>query len=317
MTKNWKTKKIITGKKPIDRQTQITQSLLIERGLSSKKDQQLFFNPPKPQQIIPESVGIDPKQLKQAVKKINQAIKGKSLIYIYGDYDADGVTATTILWETLHQLGAKVMPFIPSRTDETRGLSKTGIDTIIKQAKKKPSLIITVDNGITSFKGSQYAKDQKIDLIITDHHQAEVDSLPEALSILHSTSLAGAGIAWFLANALSSKVTDLLGVSALGTIADMVPLLKANRSIAKHGLEVLRHTNRPGIKALAELANIDLNHLKEFQVGYSLAPRLNAMARLEHAIDSVRLLCLKNEDKALEAAKALDSTNQKRQVLLI
>jgi len=296
---------------PSRRLKEIIQSLLKQRGLNTLKQQTAFFNPPFPETLQPFSAAL----LTKVSHRIAAAKKNQELIYIYGDYDADGVSATTILWETLYSLGLNVMPYIPTREDKVRGLSQEGIDNIIALAKTKPDLIITVDNGITANKACRYAKKQGIDIIITDHHQSS-KTLPTALAIIHSVDLAGAGVAWFLSLALS-KLAALksLDVAALGTIADMVPLLGINRSIAKYGLKQLSKTPRPGLKALADLANLDLPHIRDYQIGYTLAPRLNAMARLEHALDSVRLLCVKDALKAQNLAKTLEFTNQSRQDL--
>ncbi|MFC1627142.1 single-stranded-DNA-specific exonuclease RecJ [Patescibacteria group bacterium] len=315
MSHNWKITTSLKSTSLKDRHQEIMNSLLKQRGLTTKKLQQDFFAPPTPQKIKPSDAGIKTAELKKAITRINKAKKNQELIYIYGDYDADGVSATSILWESLYRLGINAMPYIPTREDKTRGLSKLGIDQIIDQAGTKPDLIITVDNGITSFKACQYAKTQNIDIIITDHHQPKKDKLPKVKAIVHSTDLAGAGVAWFLAYQLDKQATNSLDITALGTIADMVPLLKANRSLAKFGLAALKKSARPGVQALAQTANIQLEDLQAYQVGYTLAPRLNAMARLEHAIDSVRLLCTKDQNKANNIARTLENTNLDRQNL--
>ena len=298
--------------------------LLKNRGLITKKDQAEFLDPIKPGQITLNQIGLQSAAIAKAVKRLTAARKNQELIYIYGDYDADGVSSTAILWETLNALGFSVLPFIPSRNDPVRGLSPQGIDMIIKQAKTKPGLIITVDNGISSFKGCRYAQKLGMEVIITDHHLPKHKNnqpfFPKALAIIHTTKLAGAGVAWFFSREiikiLTSKISNLsssLDLAALGTIADMVPLLNANRSLAKFGLDKIRLSQRPGLIALAKTANLDLQNLNDYQVSYVLAPRLNALGRLEHALDALRLLCTTDLHRAERLAVHLNQTNQLRQ----
>jgi len=283
----------------------IKQVLLQNRGLNSKSSQQEFFNPTSPEKIDLKSVGINPKSVMMAIKRIREAKANQELVYIYGDYDADGICSTAILWETLHRLKVKVMPYIAPRHDPVRGLSVAGL-------KRFPprSLVITVDNGITGFAAAEYAQKTGLDLIITDHHQPK-ESLPPAVAVLHSTQLAGAGVAWFLARELGGG--GVLDLAAIGTVADMVPLLGANRSLVKFGLEQLRQTNRPGIKTLLALAKIDISGLTPHQISFSLAPRLNAIGRLADSLDALRLLCTQDSSRAQTLAETLTLINQQRQ----
>ncbi len=303
--------------------------LLKNRGLITKKEQTEFLDPLNPDKITLKQIGLQSAAVAKAIKRLKKAHKNQELIYIYGDYDADGVSSTAILWETLNSLGFSVLPFIPGRNDPVRGLSPQGIDMIIKQAKTKPGLIITVDNGISSFKGCQQVHKLGIDVIITDHHLPKHKNnrpfFPKALAIIHTTKLAGVGVAWFFAREIikafkhlrgersSHLGGELLDLAALGTIADMVPLLNANRSLAKFGLEKLRLSRRPGLITLAKTANLDLQELDDYQVSYVLAPRLNALGRLEHALDALRLLCTTDLHRAERLAAHLNQTNQLRQ----
>ena len=298
------------------RRDKIISAILINRGIKTKADQKDFLNPIDPEKIKPEDVGINKVQLKKAVTRIKKAIKNKELIYIYGDYDADGITSTAVLWESLHALKAKVMPYIPGRGDTIRGLSPDGIDQILSDKDGPCQLIITVDNGISAFKGSEYAAKKGIDVIITDHHQPKVKNkkpyYPKVVSVVHTTKLAGVGVSWFLARELKDLETSLELV-AIGTIADMVPLTKANRSLVKFGLESLKQSKRIGLNALASVSKIELPTIATYQIGYMIGPRLNAMARLEHALDSLRLLCTTSLEKANKLANNLNQTNLERQ----
>ena len=315
MDSNWKIQTQIKSTSTKSRRQEIIKALLKIRGLTKKSDITTFLNPKDPKDISIKSVGININQVKIAVKRIKECIKKNQLIYVYGDYDADGITATAILWEALNSMGANVMPYIPQRDEPARGLSKQGIDNIIKLAKATPSLIITVDNGITSFKGCDYAKKLGVDVIITDHHQpkTKIKKLiyPKSLAIIHTQSLAGAGVAWFFSKELTKTLS--LDLVTLGTIADMVPLTHANRSLASHGLKALKASSRPGLKALAIAAQIVLKDLQTYQVSFCLTPRLNAMGRLDKALDSLRLLCTKDHIKAKSLAQNLNQTNQLRQ----
>lgn len=307
----------------------ILNAILESRGFKTEKKIKDFFQPLDPQSIKLSDLGINQVETTKAVKRIKAAIKNQELIYIYGDYDTDGVCSTAILWEALNALGAKVMPYIPVRIDPIRGLSPQGIESL----KDKPSLIITVDNGISAFKGCQAAKNLGIDVIITDHHQPKTKNskacLPQVLAIVHTTQLAGAGVAWFFAREIlkhlkhlrgvnifhlgGEESEDLLDLAAIGTIADMVPLLDANRSLAKYGLEKLRVTHRFGLQALAKIAAIDLPEISEHQVSFILGPRLNAMGRMGHALDSLRLVCTKDKNRSGQLAGHLNEINQLRQ----
>lgn len=270
-----------------------------------------FFSPPSPQKISLAAVGIKQNLIDRAVSIIKQAIKVKRPIYVYGDYDADGISATAVLWEALNSLKAKALPYIAGRNDPVRGLSVEGL----KIFKNKP-LVITVDNGITGFEAAAFAKKAGIDLIITDHHQPKQENSktvwPEVAAIVHTDQLAGAGVAWFLARELGSG-QDSLEIAALGTIADMVPLLGANRSLVKHGLIKLQTSPRPGIIALTHAAQIDLAKITPHQVSFSLAPRLNAMGRLADSIDALRLLCTTDLKRAEALTVKLNEVNQLRQ----
>ena len=330
MNQIWKIQSQITATSLTKRRQQIINSLLKTRGLTTKTQQKEFFNPLKPQDISLKQAAIKPAQITKAIKRITQAIKDNHPIFIYGDYDADGICSTAILWETLHYLNANVLPYIPTRADKTRGLSQQGIDAIIEQSKNQLSqniLIITVDNGISSFKGCDYAKKKNIDVVITDHHQpkhkASKAVLPKALAIVHSTEIAGTGVSWFFAQEILKKIKPAtrnllpatLQLAALGTIADMVPLIKANRSLAKFGITKLQQTRRPGLQILAKISNININQLDSHQISFSLAPRLNALGRLDHALDALRLLCTSDIQRAKDLAANLYQVNKTRQDL--
>jgi single-stranded-DNA-specific exonuclease len=297
----------------------ILKILLENRGHSDKKAIQEFLSP-KLEQVTIDSVGIDKKQLKKAMDRIYDAIKNHEQIIIYGDYDVDGITGTAILWETLYGMKAKVLPYLPDRIDEGYGLSEKGISNL-KLKISNIKLIITVDNGIVANKAVEFAKKEGIDVIITDHHTID-KKLPLAFAIVHTTKMCGAGISWLLAQQFKKKSGEYevdndehLELAALGTVADMVPLTGANRTIVKFGLEKIRRTRRPGLLELFKAAGIE-KEIGVYEIGFLIAPRLNAAGRIENAMDSLRLLCTNNKAKARELAQQLEVTNRERQFLM-
>ncbi|MFH0864115.1 MAG: single-stranded-DNA-specific exonuclease RecJ [Candidatus Gottesmanbacteria bacterium] len=320
--KKWQIVNNLKTKDNKQRIDEIIKLLLENRGLKTNKQIDEFLNPPNPisQTLNPSTLGINAHQLKKAIQRIEKAIDNKESIVVYGDYDADGICGTALLWESLNKLGAKVMPYIPHRVDEGYGLSQKGIDTV--KSEYNADLIITVDHGIGAVEKINYAKKQEIEVIITDHHVVP-DKLPDALAIIHTTQLCGAGVAWMLVKEIiqTTKNSELitqnsLDLVAIATIADMVPLTEANRTLVIYGLKELNHTKRIGLQALMREAGIERGGIGTYEISHLLAPRLNAMGRLEHAMDSLRLLCTNDEKRSFELAKLLDKTNRARQDLV-
>lgn len=297
MSKKWK-----ILHKPSD---DILAVLLKNRNIS---DAENFLHPKSPWELTARDVGIDSAQLKKAIARIHKAIKNKESIVVYADYDADGITAGAVMWETIHAMGGNIMPYIPHRVEEGYGLSVKGIDAVREQYD--PSLIITVDHGITAWEKVEYAKSLGIEVVVTDHH-VKPDKLPDC-TIVHTTKLCGAGISWFVAKELGKPD---LGLATIGTIADLVPLTGANRSIVKFGLAELNKTKRVGLLALMQDAGVTPGEISTYDISHVLAPRLNAMGRLVHAMDALRLLCTHQEDKAMILARTLGLTNKERQQL--
>lgn len=309
MTKVWQ---ILHQSAPKDLDS-ILDVLLENRGLKSKKEKEDFFSPQEPNKISLKEFGISESEVKKAITRIKTAIKKKEKIIVYGDYDADGVCATAILWECLYSLKANVLPYIPERFSEGYGLN---IESIKKLKEEDPELklIITVDNGIVANDAVTEAKKLGVDVIITDHHEIGKKK-PNALAVVHTTKIGGAGVSWVFAREISKK-GDGLELCAIGTIADQIPLLGPNRSLVKYGLMELNKTKRPGINSLFEEAAIVKGAIGTYEVGFMIAPRINAMGRLRHAIDSLRLLCTKNALKAKELSQEVGRANKERQKIL-
>ncbi len=301
--------------------------LLENRGIKTKKEIDEFLNP-KLEDVTADSVGIDKKNLKRTIERIKKAISKKEQIIVFGDYDVDGICGTAILWETLSSLGANAMPYIPHRVDEGYGLSVKAIQSS-EFMSQKPKLIITVDNGIVANEAVEFANKQGIDVIITDHHVPPADGpkkLPKAYSIVHTTKLCGTGVAYLLAQKIQNssirqaqdKIQNShLELVALATVADLVPLTGANRTLLAYGLRELQKTKRIGLLELFNEAAIDKEKIDPYAIGHVIAPRLNAMGRLEYAMDSLRLLCTNNKKRALDLAQLIGNTNRQRQLLTI
>lgn len=291
----------------------IINTLLENRGIKTKKEKEEFLNPDI-KKITAKNTGINLKELEKAVSRIKLAIKNKEQIVVFGDYDADGLCASAILWEALDKAGAKALPYIPDRVKEGYGLSEKAIENLIAKIPD-PKLIITVDNGIVSLKTVDFIRKKGIDVIITDHHLPG-KKLPKAIAIVHTTKLSGAGVAYFLAREIEKNKKDAhLELVAIATVADLVPLNFTNRILVKFGLEALRNTRRVGLLELINEAGVELSKIRTYDIGHVIAPRLNAMGRIGNAMDSLRLLCTRDKKRAQSLAQKLSLTNKERQEL--
>jgi len=291
----------------------LTKVLAKNRGLTTPKKLQDFLNP-----TLEQILAVKVSQMDKGVKRVMGAIKNKEKIIVYSDYDADGICATAILWETLYDLGADVMPYVPHRIKEGYGLSNPAISKLAEEGVK---LIITVDHGVTAVEQVKHAKSLGVDVVITDHHTFP-SKLPDSYALVHSLELCGTGVSWRFAWAIAQvlkpdyqeKLLEKLELAALATIADLVPLTGGSRAIVKIGLEKMAKTKRPGLKALIRASHIN-GTIGTYEIGHILAPRINAMGRIEHGLDSLRLICAKNQTQAEDLAQLLNRTNTKRQDL--
>ncbi|TET52820.1 MAG: single-stranded-DNA-specific exonuclease RecJ, partial [Actinobacteria bacterium] len=292
----------------------LSAAFLIKRGISSAHEVKKFFNPASNMQEDPIMLP----DIKKASQRIMQAIKNDELIYIHGDYDVDGITSTTLLYEILKKMKAKVRYHIPCRFNEGYGLNKKSLNKIINEGAK---LLITVDCGIKSFSEVNYAKKKGLDVVITDHHEPG-EKWPSALAVVnpklpHSNSsnrdIAGVGVSLKLAQVLTDDSLDqYYDLVALGTVADIAPLLNENRYFAKKGLSLLNNKKRLGLEKLAEVAGVKNRKVTSETLGYILAPRLNASGRISNANVCVELLTTNDESKAQEIAQLLNNANKKR-----
>ncbi len=314
--KRWEIKDRLRVKGERLKVEEIIEKLFANRGLKTKKQKTEFLKPTDPGKITLSDLKVSPREVRKAVLRLKKAIKDKEKIIIYGDYDADGICGTAVLWEALYALGANVLPYIPDRFEEGYGLSTKSVENI-KSQMPNVKLIITVDNGIVANEAVKTANKLGVDVIITDHHQ-KGKKTPRTYSVIHTLATSGSGLAWFLAREVGKSFKGLsfkggLELVAIGTIADQVPLLGINRSLVKYGLSELNHTQRLGLLSLFNEAGIKSGQVSPYTVGFMIAPRINAMGRLGHAIDSLRLLCTKNVAKATDLSKILGKTNKERQ----
>lgn len=286
----------------------LIDQLLSNRGINTPEEKEKFYNP----KVSDYQKLVEIPNISIAMKRIKKAIEDQELIVVYGDYDVDGITASTIMYRGLTSLGAKIIPYIPHREKEGYGMSQIGLDNVRALGA---NLVITVDNGIVAIDQAQYVKELGMDLIITDHHLTNADGrLPEALTIVHSTEMCGAAVAWcLLQKELSDKMSDeLLQFAAIAEVADMIPLTGLGRAFVTEGLKVINKTQNPGLLALFREAKLEQGKITARDFGHAIGPRLNAIGRLEHAIDAVRLLCTENEKRARDLARLLQETNDKR-----
>jgi single-stranded-DNA-specific exonuclease len=280
------------------------QKILLTNRQISPDDYQEFIKPSFPE------LGID---FSIASRLVNDAIKRRKQILIYGDYDVDGITATAILWQSLYKLYPHITPFIPSRDKDGYGIKAESVFRFQQEKGIVFDLIITVDNGIVAgAEFSQIKNKQDCRLIVIDHHLPD-RPLTDIDALIHTTSLSGAALAWFFAREFDP--TADMGLAALGTVADCLPLTGTNRSLVVHGLQSLRLNPSPGIKKLIEVSGIKKDSISAYDLGFVLGPRINAVGRLSDPTDALRLLCSKNIIQASKYAQILNSYNKDRQIL--
>jgi len=303
----------------------ILKQILFNRGMGTDAEARAFLK-------AQPNFNNDPFQMigmQAAVDRIRFALDHNEPIAIYGDYDVDGVTATALLVEALQKLGASVRGYIPNRFDEGYGLNKDALDSLKADGVK---LVITVDCGIRSPDEALHARTIGLDLVISDHHHPDGDSLPPAFAVINpkqhgdvypDKDLAGVGIAYKIAEALfktgdsrlETGLADLLDLVALGTVADLAPLVGENRVLVRKGLKQIRETKRQGLFSLAGIAAVKIDKITAGNIGFMLGPRLNASGRLESALASFELLTTTDFMRAGQLAQQLDVQNRQRQTI--
>ena len=292
--------------------------VLVRRGIDTPQSLSAFLDPPHKLPYDPLRItGMD-----IALKRLYAAVNNGERVGVFGDFDVDGVTGTAIISEGLTSLGVPVTPYLPHRVDEGHGLSNAAIDTMAQQGV---TLIVTVDTGITSFDEVDYAKSLGVDVIITDHHLPH-GGVPNAVVSLNPKlpggdypffELCGAGIGFKLVQGLFEFYGQpwdpgLLELAALGTIADLVPLLDENRYLVREGLRELAKTRRPGLRALYSSARVDPDEITAETVSFQIAPRLNSAGRMGDPMDAFKLLTTTSAEEAGALTHKLESLNMER-----
>lgn len=317
---NWKYPKIeetsLSWMEELTDLSPITKKLLLQRGIKTLEEATRFLSPDIRNLHSPELID----SISQAKERVYQAIQQKERILIFGDYDADGISSTTVLLKALKELGADCDFYIPNRFTEGYGPNE---EAFINAHENGFTLIITVDTGISAVYEAFVAKELGIDLIITDHHEMQ-DELPDAYAIIHPKcspnypfkELAGVGVAFKFAESLLGYFPKhLLEFVAIGTIADLVPLIDENRVLSFFGLHALTISKNVGIQALKEVSQIEGNVTEE-DVGFLIGPRLNAVGRLQDADLAVELLMSENLNDARRMAKEIQHINEQRQQIV-
>lgn len=301
--------------------------LLYNRGIREKRDINDFLEADHRDDHDPFLF----QEMEKTVEKIVEHIKNGNKIYIYGDYDADGITSSALLFTLLRQMKADVSVYIPDRIKEGYGLNREALDEIKNQQGK---LVITVDTGIRNKEEVEYAHQLGLDVVVTDHHmppdkKSEFPDCPIINPLVPDSGypfgyLAGVGVAFKVGKALIHRSTlsdtpkqtlteRLLDLVAIGTITDCVTLLGENRILVKKGMRVLNHTKRVGLQQLVEVSQINNKRLQAWNVGFQLGPRLNASSRMDHADGAFYLLVSEDEQQAKQIARDLNSKNINRQ----
>lgn len=302
--------------------TPLLAQLLYNRGIKTGKEAEVFFK-------ADESLSHDPMlmpDIEKAVSRTYRALLSGESIAVYGDFDADGITSTALVSKCLSSLGGNVIPYIPNRVTEGHGLRTHAIDEL---HKKGVSLIITVDCGVTAIPELEKCQGKGIDIIITDHH-SPLETLPKAYAIVNPklkdskypfSELAGVGVAFKFLQALykslgkTDSLYQMLDLVAIGTIADVMPLVNENRYLAKRGLKEINSSPRQGVAKIIEKARLKNGDISSENVAWAIAPRLNACGRLDHAIPGYNLMITESELEAEELAQHLEGKNQERQRL--
>lgn len=294
-----------------------TALILASRGITEYEDVEEFFDP--------DFAFCDPyliRDMDKAVDRIKKAIDEYEKICVFGDYDADGVTSTALLYSYLRSVGADVTYYIPDRVSEGYGMN---IDAVKSIADSGVKLIVTVDNGISAIDEIDYASSLGVDVVVTDHHKPG-EALPKAVAVvdphrkddnLSFCDWAGVGVAFKLVSALNEgDCIDILDkyadIIAVGTIADVVDLYDENRAIVRFGVSKINSDPCPGIAALKQIAGVGDKYINSVGVTYSLAPRINAAGRMASAVTALKLILSEDEDTATTLSKTVDDCNKER-----
>ncbi len=302
--------------------TPLIRQLLGQRGYSTDAQVQDFLNP----KLAALADPFDLPEMQAAVQRIFEAVDQRQNVVLYGDYDVDGVTSMSIMHLTLKAYGLHTKLFLPHRMEEGYGVSRDGITRVFEEFGK-PDLIIALDCGTTSLTEMEALKQLGVDVVIVDHHELSPDGRPHCVALVNpklsdrNHHFCTAGLAFKVAHALlkTRKLDDfdlkeMLDLVALGTVADLVPLIAENRILVRRGLELIANTERPGLRALKEVAGLD-GFVQTHHLGFRIGPRLNAAGRLDTALTSLHVLLEEDHSEAMSGAQLLDQHNRERQAV--
>ncbi len=311
-----------SGAPPLPGLHPIVSDALKRRGITSPSLARSFLDPtfytPTPAELLPG--------MEKAIERLLTAIQSRQKICVWGDFDVDGQTATTILVQALRAVDARVEYHIPVRATESHGVNFPVLKEIIAGGAQ---LIVTCDTGITAHESIQYARDHGVEVIVTDHHDLPVE-LPPAFALVNPkflpidhplASLSGVGVAYKLAEWLLSEidsrlpVSDLVDLVALGLISDLATLVDDTRYLAQMGIRALRENKRPGLAAMYEMAELNPANINESHIGFTIGPRLNALGRLGDANPIVEFFLTQDKQKAAVTASQLENYNAQRRLL--
>lgn len=297
----------------------VVARVLVARGITDVQEARDFMNPSLDTDWH-NPYDID--NLKEAVDVIESAIRQNKRIVVYGDYDADGFTATTVMTRAIRELGGVALPFIPSRLDEGYSLSKTALD---RASELNGDLLVTVDCGISSKDEVVYAQQLGMDVVVTDHHEAGT-SIPEGIPVVDpkaqsdnpSSILAGVGVALKVVQALGARFgqphlwRDYTDIATIGTLADLMPLEGENRALVADGIKKIRENPRPSFSALTSVSGTRLEEISSTSIPFSINPRINAAGRMGNIDVALDLLMCDDKDDAMRLAQELDAINKNR-----
>ncbi len=297
-------------------------NVLVGRGFDDKEKATVFME--KPPKLIRSPSKLP--DCDKAVARLKQAIENKEKIFIWGDYDVDGITSTSVIVTCFEMFGAKFIYKVPNRFDDGYDIKRHSVDECLKE---KASLLLSVDCGIVAFDTAEYAKEQNIDVIITDHHSASEDGrIPDCVAVVNPSridseygfaGLCGATVAFKLMLALGKAlnfdlnkiIAETIEYVALGTVADVAPMMDENRVLVHKGCQVLSNSNKPGIQELLKI--VGTKDVDTTTIGFGLGPRMNAIGRLSDPMIAVELMLEKNQQRAKFLARQLDAANKRRQ----
>ncbi len=299
--------------------SQLLAKIILNRGLEQEDEIKAFLNP----QITDLNDPFQLNDMDKAVERILKAREQQERVTVYGDYDVDGITSVAVVYQFLKELGMDIHYYLPSRLEEGYGLNN---EAILKIKEQGTTLLITVDCGISAASETSYAKEIGIDVIVTDHHECP-EVLPEAIAVVDAkrndntypfNALAGVGVAFKLIQAIAYKLEldrksylKYLDIVCLGTVADIVPLVKENRVIVKFGLMLMKETRNVGLKAI--ILQSGYHKIDSSMISFGIAPRINACGRMGKADLALELLLTTDEKKAIEIAEQLGTINKERQ----